>query len=57
MVISVMVYEKNEFENCHLKYSLSTLTANLERFIRFMVAKLEHISCIYTGKFGDVSKS
>ena len=26
MVISFMVYEKNEFENSHLKYSRSTLS-------------------------------
>ena len=26
MVISLMVLEKNEFENCHLQYSRSTLT-------------------------------
>ena len=29
MVISSMVLEKNEFENCDLKYSVSTLTCIL----------------------------
>ena len=33
MVISIMVQEKHEFENCHMQYSRSTLSNNFSSII------------------------